>query len=120
MQIQITSRHGGNLGPDQQAYLTDKAGKLRKYFDRLMAIEVEVDLQKKDWQVEIQVSAEHKHDFVARETAATLEAATDLCVHKLENQLRKYKDKVQDRKNALPQGGTSPDHPDLPEPPQSQ
>ncbi|MFO0957829.1 MAG: ribosome-associated translation inhibitor RaiA [Isosphaeraceae bacterium] len=118
MQIQITSRHG-NLGADQQAYLTDKAGKLQKYFERLMGIEVEVEHQKKDWFVEIQVSAEHKHDFVARETAATLETAMDQCVHKLENQLRKYKDKVQDRKNALPQGGTSPEHPDLPEPPHS-
>lgn len=116
MQIQITSRHG-NLGPEQQAFLTEKAGKLQKYFVRLMAIAVQVDLQKKDWTVEIQVSAEHKHDFVARETGATLEAAADSCVHKLETQLRKYKEKVQNHKNATPQGGTSPDRPDLPEPP---
>lgn len=119
MQIQITSRHG-NLGPDQQAYLNEKAGKLLKYFERLMVIKVEVDLHKKDWMVEIQASAEHKHDFIARETAATLEAAADLCVHKLENQLRRYKEKVQNHKNAVPHGGTSPTHPDLPEPPSSE
>lgn len=119
MQIQITSRHG-NLGPEQQAFVTEKVEKLQKYFDRLMAIAVEVELVKKDWAVAIQVSAEHKHDFIARESAATLEAATDECVHKLEHQLRRYKEKVQNHKNATPQGGTSPNRPDLPEPPQAQ
>jgi putative sigma-54 modulation protein len=118
VQIQITTRHG-SLAPNQQAYLNEKAGKLLRYFDRLMAIEVEVDHQKYEWMVEIAVSAEHKHDFVARDTASTPEAAMDLCLHKLETQLRRYKGKVQDHKNAMPHGGTSPSRPDLPEPPQS-
>lgn len=118
MQIQITTRRG-SLEPNQQAYLNDKAGKLLKYFDRLMAIEVEVEHQKYDWKVEISVSAEHKHDFVAHEIASTPEAAMDQCVHKLETQLRRYKEKVQGHKNAMPHGGTSPARPDLPEPPES-
>lgn len=118
MQIEITARHV-SLTPEQQAYLKDKSGKLLKYFDRLMAIEVEVDHQKHDWVVELFVSAEHKHDFVARESAPTPEAAMDSCLHKLETQLRRYKEKVQHHKNATPQGGTSPTHPDLPEPPEA-
>ena len=66
MQIEISTRHGG-LDAEQQRYLHDKAEKLLKYFGRLMAIEVAVDHVKHAWDVEILVSAEHKHDFVARE-----------------------------------------------------
>lgn len=116
MQIEITTRHG-SLGAAEQAYLREKAEKLTKYFGRLMAIEVEAEPRKHDWLVEVLVSAEHKHDFVARVEAATPQAAMDLCVHKVEEQLRRYKDKVQNHHGAMPQGGTSPGHPDLPEPP---
>jgi putative sigma-54 modulation protein len=47
--------------------------------------------------VEILVSAEHKHDFVASDKAESLLAALDGAIHKLEQQLRKYKEKVQQR-----------------------
>jgi len=43
--------------------------------------------------------------------------AMDGCIHKVEQQLRRYKEKVQQHHGALPQGGTSPAHPDLPDPP---
>jgi putative sigma-54 modulation protein len=113
--IEITTRHGG-LGPEQQAYLHDKAEKLLKYFGRLMQIEVEVEHLKHSWQVEILVSAEHKHDFVAREEGPTPEAAMDACVHKVENQLRKYKERVQNHKGDTAIDGLTPREPDLSEP----
>jgi putative sigma-54 modulation protein len=105
VQIEISSRHGG-LDAGQHGYLHDKAEKLQKYFGRLMAIEVAVDHVKHAWEIEILVSAEHKHDFVARESGPTPEAAMDACVHKIENQLRRYKEKVQNHKGDVPQGGT--------------
>ncbi len=108
MHIEITTRHG-SLDPEQHAYLHDKAEKLLKYFGRLMSIEVEVDHGKNEWLVEIQVSAEHKHDFVARESASTPESAMDSCVHKIENQLRRYKEKIQHHKGEIPIGGTGPE-----------
>lgn len=104
MQIEISTRHG-SLTPDQQKHLHDKAEKLRKYFARLMAIEVAVDQGKQAWDVEILVSAEHKHDFVAKEVGPTPESAMDLCVHKIENQLRRYKEKVQQHKGDVSQAG---------------
>jgi len=116
--IEISTRHG-SLTPDEQTYLHEKAQKLLKYFGRLMSIEVEVEHRKHDWQVEIFVSAEHKHDFIAREEASTPEAAMDQCVHKVEHQLRRYKERVQEHRDAVPHGGTSPMSPDLPEPPES-
>jgi putative sigma-54 modulation protein len=118
VQIEISTRHGG-LTPEQQKYLHDKAEKLRKYFARLMAIEVAVDHGKQAWDVEILVSAEHKHDFVARETGPTPESAMDQCVHKIENQLRKYKEKVQHHKGDISQSGGSSGFPGQPQPPES-
>ncbi len=106
MQIEISTRHGG-LSPEQQRHLHEKAEKLRKYFGRLMAIEVAVDQGKQAWDVEILVSAEHKHDFVAREVGPTPESAMDQCVHKIENQLRRYKEKVQNHKGDVTQAGGS-------------
>ncbi len=115
MHIEITTRHGG-LGPEHQSYLRDKAEKLLKYFGRLMSIEVEVEHLKHSWQVEILVSAEHKHDFVAREEGPTPEAAMDSCVHKVEQQLRRYKERVQNHKGDVTLGQASSQEDDQPEP----
>ena len=79
MQIEISSRHG-SLEPAQTQHLHDKAEKLLRFFDRLMAIEVAVDHGKHGkpfWFVEMRVSAEHKHDFFASEEGATPELVTD-------------------------------------------
>jgi putative sigma-54 modulation protein len=102
VQIKISTRHG-SLTPAEQTHLQEKAEKLLKVFDRLMSIEVAAEHRKNDWQVEILVSAEHKHDFIAREEAATPGAAMDVCIHKIEEQLRRYKGKIQDHHK----GGTS-------------
>jgi putative sigma-54 modulation protein len=95
--IEISSRHG-NLEPDQTQYLHDKAEKLVKYFGRLMSVVVAVDHGKHFWEVEIRASAEHKHDFFAKEQGPTPESAMDSCIHKVEEQLRRYKEKVQNHK----------------------
>jgi putative sigma-54 modulation protein len=95
--IEIATRHG-NLNPVQSQYLHDKADKLTKYFERLMSVEVAVEHIKHAWQVEIRASAEHKHDFFAKEEGPTPEAAMDSCAHKVEEQLRRYKEKVQHHK----------------------
>lgn len=97
MHIEISTRHGV-LDPDQHTYLHEKAEKLLKYFDRIMAIEVAVTHVKHAWEVEILVSAEHKHDFVAKEEGPNPQTAMDLCVHKIEQQLRRYKERLQDHK----------------------
>lgn len=86
-----------------------------------MAIEVAVehtDHIRDPWGVEIRVSAEHKHDFFATEAGPTAEAAMDLCVHKVEQQLRKYKERVQSHKGDMPSAGSAPLAPDLPAPPE--
>ena len=97
MQIKITARHG-HLNEETQEHIREKAGKLLHFFQRLMMIEVLVDLKDDDRFVEFLVSAEHKHDFVASDRHKDLLAAVDLVLDKLERQIRKYKEKVQDRR----------------------
>ena len=97
MQIKISARHGHLSEPTQQ-FIREKAEKLTRIFERLTSIDVTVDLKSDTKQVEFLVSAEHKHDFVASERHNDVLAAVDLVVDKLEGQLRRYKEKVQDRR----------------------
>jgi putative sigma-54 modulation protein len=72
--------------------------KLTRLFDRLTAIEVTIDLKRRDEpSVDLRVSAEHKHDFVASNRSDDLMGSIDQVVHKLEQQLRRYKQKIQNR-----------------------
>lgn len=96
VQINISTRHG-HLSEATQAKIEAKLERLPRLFERLTAIEVTVDLEHKDSPtVDLRVSAEHKHDFVATEQSGELMASIDGCIHKVEQQLRKYKQKVQD------------------------
>lgn len=104
MQIEISTRHGELTDP-QRAHIHEKAEKLKKYFARLMAIHVAVEQLKHSWQVEILISAEHKHDFVAIHDASTPEGAMDVCAHKIEEQLRRYKEKIQGHKGETSASG---------------
>jgi putative sigma-54 modulation protein len=106
VQIKISARHG-HLADETQQHIHDKAGKLLHYFQRLMMIEVLVDLQNDEKMVEFLVSAEHKHDFVASARDKDLLAAVDMVLAKLEGQIRKYKEKVQDRRRTPGVGDTS-------------
>lgn len=96
MQINISVRHG-QLSEATRARLQAKLEKLDRIFERLTTIDLTVDLEHSDAPaVELRVSAEHKHDFMATQQAEGLMAAVDGVTHKLEQQLRKYKEKVQD------------------------
>lgn len=97
MQIQISTRHG-QLSDASQKRISAKAEKLLRIFERLTAIEVIIDLtDETNPKVDIKVSAEHKHDFVAHDQSDNLMGSVDAVVHRLEQQLRKYKEKVQER-----------------------
>jgi putative sigma-54 modulation protein len=75
-------------------------------------IEVMVDLKEDMNTVEFLVSAEHKHDFVAKERHADVLAAVDLVLDKLERQVSKYKEKIQDHRRT-PSTGEVAGAPDI-------
>jgi putative sigma-54 modulation protein len=93
VQVNISARHG-HLSAGTQEKITEKVEKLIRLFDRVTSIQVTVDLEHEDSpSVEVHVTAEHATDFVATETASSLFAALDGSVHKIEQQLRKHKEK---------------------------
>ena len=96
MQMNISIRHG-HVSDATQAMIREKLEKLTRLYDRISAIEVTIDLEHRDAPaVDLKVSAK-KHDFVAAAQAENLLAAVDVAVDKMEQQLRKHKEKVQDR-----------------------
>ena len=103
MQIKISARHG-HLHEATQEYIRQKASKLTDLFQRLMMIEAIVDLKEQEKVVEFLVSAEHKHDFVARESNQDILAAVDLVMDKLERQVSRYKEKIMDHRRTPPTG----------------
>ena len=114
MQVKISARHG-HLADTTQDFIREKAGKLTRLFERLTMIEVTVDLKNegRTW-VEFLAKAEHKHEFVAHESHPDLLAAVDLVMNKLEMQIRRYKERIQDRRRA-PSAGEVAGTPPLPE-----
>lgn len=98
MQIKIAARHG-QLSETTRDKILGKVEKLPRFFDRLTAIDVIVDLQDElAPSVELVVSAEHKHDFRAADKSDNLMTALDSVVQKMEQQLKKYKDRLQDHR----------------------
>ena len=96
MQLNISVRHG-HVSEPTQAVIREKVEKLTRLYDRLSAIEVTIDVGHRDSpEVDLRVSAK-KHEFVATERAENLLAAVDVAVDRMEQQLRKHKEKVQDR-----------------------
>jgi putative sigma-54 modulation protein len=106
VQIKISARHG-HLSEQTQQYIREKVQRLLHLFGRLTMIEVTVDLGEDNKMVELLVSAEHKHDFVARERDKDVLAAVDLVLDKLEGQLRRYKERIMDRRRT-PAAGEGP------------
>ena len=101
MQVQISARHG-HLSDASQQHIAARAEKLLRIFDRLTSIEITVDLKDpNNPRVDARVSAEHKHDFVAHDQSENMLASIDTVLRRLEQQLRKYKEKVQERHRSV-------------------
>jgi len=95
VETKISVRHG-HLSENTQSLILGKMEKVQRLFDRLTEILVTVDLEHKESpRVDVVVHAEHKKDLKASETSTELMTAVDQVVHKLEQQVRKYKERIQ-------------------------
>lgn len=104
MQISVSVRHG-EMQPGDQPLIEEKVEKLRRLFDRVNAIDVVIDMKQLDNpSVELKVSVEHAPDCIATADATTVVGAIDLAIPKIEQQLRRTKQKMTDRR------ATSPKH----------
>lgn len=101
MQVAIATRHG-SISDEVRDYISGKSEKLLTYFERVTAIDVTVDFDHEKVGVEILVDAEHKHNFVSSAECDSSVAAFDQAMHKMEQQIRKYKEKLTDHRRDLP------------------
>jgi putative sigma-54 modulation protein len=101
VQVLLKVRHG-SLDADVQDAITSKAEKLLTFFDRLSVITVTISFEKGNVKAEILVDAEHKHNFFASDTDSVAVTAFDKAMQRMEQQLRKYKEKIQDHRRDKP------------------
>ncbi|HCS52463.1 ribosome-associated translation inhibitor RaiA [Rubinisphaera sp.] len=101
MQIEIACRHG-SVGEPVQNYIREKSEKLLTYFERVTQIQVTFDFTGNRVKAEILVNAEHKHDFVSHYEGEDAQICFDHALHKIEHQIKKYKEQLQDHRRDKP------------------
>ncbi len=101
MQVEIACRHG-SIGESVQNYIREKSEKLLTYFERVTQVEVTFDFNGSRVKVEILVDAEHKHDFIAHYEGEDAQKSFDKALHKIEQQIKKYKEQIQDHRRDIP------------------
>lgn len=101
MQVEISCRHG-SIGETVQAHIREKAAKLLVYFERVTQINVTFAFDDGRVNAEILVDAEHKHDFVAHHEGEDAQKSFDQALHKIEHQIKKYKEQIQDHRRDKP------------------
>lgn len=109
MQIVVTARHG-HLSKEHQKEVEEKVGKLLHYFNRVESINVTLNLEHQHGpkEAEINLNAEHKHDFVAKDTDNDVFVALDKAIARMEHQIRRYKEKIQDHRRTPAVGDIHP------------
>ncbi len=92
MQVNITARHV-KLTPAIADYVNKKLEKARRYFDHLIWTQVILDVEKNRHIAEIVIHASGR-TFMAKEESIDLYAAIDLASDKIDQQLKRYKERM--------------------------
>lgn len=95
MQIHITGRQL-RLTDSIRAYVEEKVRKAEKYFNQLIWAQVTLSVQKRTQSAEIVIHAPGQ-TFRSLAKAADLYAAIDLASDKVDQQLKKHKERIKER-----------------------
>jgi putative sigma-54 modulation protein len=96
VRINVSIRHG-HISEPTQAMIRQRLEKLQRLNERISEIELTANLEHRDQPAaDLKVTA-MKHEFVAIGGGDNLLAAVDEAVDRMEQQLRKHKEKVRDR-----------------------
>lgn len=98
MQVNVSGRHI-NIGDGLRDYCEQKATKLLRFYDRITAIDIILDGQDGHHTAEMIVHSEGTQPFVASEEDKDAHAAFDLLMDKIERQIRRFKDRMRNRKH---------------------
>lgn len=98
MNITITGRHV-EIREDVRNYVTEKAEKLPRFYDRIHEIEFVLDHESEQFTAEIIVRTDRKHTLIASETGPDPIVLVDVISDKMERQLRRHKEKLRNHKH---------------------
>jgi len=98
MQVTVKGRHMG-ISESLKAHCQEKAERLQRFLDRIQSIEVVLDGKDGVHTAEMIVHSAGAPPFVATEQHVDAFAAVDLLMDKIEAQLRRYKEKIRNRKH---------------------
>jgi putative sigma-54 modulation protein len=93
--VSVMVRHM-ELTEAMRRHAEEKVSKLPRYYDGLQSVEVTFDMEAGQSAVEIVAAGKRKSVFVAHHRGDDMYATFDQCMHKLEEQLRRHKDRVRD------------------------
>lgn len=93
MDFEIVSRHM-EMTPATRDFVAKRAEKLQKFFDRIHALKVIITADGANYQVEFVAHLVKKNMVIAKDGAGDLFTAIDATADKLENELRRYKEKL--------------------------
>jgi putative sigma-54 modulation protein len=96
VKVSVEGRHMAMTAAMRQ-YAQEKAEKLPRYYDGLRSVNVTLDMEAGLFSVEMVASGKRKRVFVAHHRGDDMYACVDQCCHKLEEQIRRHKDRVRDR-----------------------
>ena len=91
MQIHLTARHC-ELGPDVRSFAEQRLNKLQRYDEGIHEVRVIVSAERKIHTAEITLRA-HQQDLVITESHTDVIAALELAADRLEDRVRRNKDK---------------------------
>jgi putative sigma-54 modulation protein len=92
--VKITGRQV-EITDSMKSYAMEKISKIERFMDRIIDINVIMEIQKIDHKVEIILKAGHTK-ITSQATTADMYASIDKAVARLEAQIRRYKSKIQD------------------------
>ena len=98
MVITVTGRHMG-VSDALKTYCEEKAERLPRFLDRIQSINIVVEGKDGLHTVEMIVHSPGVQPFVATEQHEDAYAAVDLLIDKIEEQLRRYKERHRNRKH---------------------
>ena len=101
MQVAVTCRHG-SIRPELREYITRKSEKLVRYLAQVSEIDVTVEFEGPRVNVEMLVEIEGYHTIVAHVEGEDAGATFDKTLHKMEQQVHRYKEKKRDHRRDKP------------------
>lgn len=98
MKLNITTRHYPEMTDALRAEVEERMAKLEHFFDRILEARVILTGEKHRHQAEMAVHLPRGKRLTAKEVSTSMESAVDMAAKKIESQVKKFKEKRQDRK----------------------